>query len=69
MSIGDIARYVFKKLEINLPIGIDTNYYRPQELDFLRGDSSKIRALGWVPEFTTEQTLGEMINHWLKLYE
>jgi len=68
MSIGDIVRYVFKKLDINIPVGIDTNYYRPQELDYLKGDSSKIRSIGWEPEYTTEQTLDEMINHWIKIY-
>jgi len=70
MSIDDISRYVFHKL--GLPISLiyySGSYTRPQELDYLKGDSSKIRALGWQPEYTTEQTLDEMINHWMNIYK
>lgn len=69
MTVGDIVRYVYRSLKIDLPVTIDNNYLRPQELDYLKGDSSKIRALGWEPEFTTEQTLDEMINHWMNIYK
>lgn len=67
-TIRDIVNYVFKKLELEPPISINEKYNRPQELPYLKGDSSKIRALGWKPEFTTEQTLTEMINHWYRVY-
>lgn len=67
-SIEDIVRYVFKALNTVPPIDIIEQYKRPQELNYLKGDSSKIRALGWEPEYTTEQTLDEMITHWLKVY-
>lgn len=69
-SINEIARYVFQKVGVSLDlIKSDSLYKRPQELDYLRGDSSKIRSLGWKPEYSTEQTLGEMIEHWFKFYK
>lgn len=68
-SIDQIMRYVFNKLNISIQkiINGDT-YRRPQELPYLKGDSSKISVLGWEPEFTTAQTLDEMINYWLFHY-
>jgi len=70
-SIGGIVEYVFKNLGLIATQHIINSdiYQRPQELSYLKGDSSKIRALGWQPEFTTEQTLDEMIEHWMKVYE
>ena len=68
-SIGDILDYVLFKLRITgNRLKHNDSYTRPQELEYLKGDSSKIRSLGWVPEYTTEQTLDEMIKHWMKVY-
>lgn len=71
-SINQIANYVFNKLDISI-VRIKTfnseKYNRPQELNYLKGDSSKIRALGWVPEYTTEQTLDEMIDYCMNVYQ
>lgn len=41
---------------------------RPQELNYLKGDSSRIRELGWVPEYDTAKTLDEMIEYWETQY-
>jgi len=65
MSIDAIMRYVFAKLEIEPPYKSDEHYTRPQELNYLRGDSSKIRALGWKPEYTFESMIDEMIEYYL----
>jgi GDPmannose 4,6-dehydratase len=68
-SIEQILHYVYNKL--GLPPGVKNTdiYKRPQELNYLKGDSSKIRALGWLPEYTTEQTLDEMISYWMNIYK
>lgn len=68
-SIEDIVKYVFGKLNLGGHLTLGEIHLRPQELPYLKGDSSKIRALGWLPEYTTEQTLDEMIEHWMKYYE
>jgi GDPmannose 4,6-dehydratase len=42
-------------------------YMRPEELKYLKGDSSKAREiLGWTPEYTFESMLEEMIERWEK---
>lgn len=68
-SIGDIVTYVFNRLDIDIPVTVNQIYTRPQELLYLKGDSSRIRALGWQPEYTTEHTLDEMIEYWMRFYE
>ena len=40
-------------------------YMRPEELKYLKGDSSKAReVLGWQPEYTFESMMDEMIERW-----
>jgi len=67
-SVGDIVRYVYRQLDIDVPVEVNGQHFRPQELQYLKGDSSKIRSLGWKPEYTTEQTLDEMIAYWMRHY-
>jgi GDPmannose 4,6-dehydratase len=63
--------YVFSKLGLNYQDYIVQNqkFLRPEELKYLKGDSSKIRALGWSPEFTFESLMDDMIDHWIKIYK
>jgi GDPmannose 4,6-dehydratase len=69
-SIKDILVYVYEKLGLDWMTTFHAeNMERPNELKYLKGDSSRIRALGWKPEFTTAQTLDEMIEFWMNEYQ
>lgn len=47
-------------------IKIDPKYYRPEELEHLKGDSSKLKdAIGWRPLYTFESMIEEMVEYWL----
>jgi len=49
-------------------IAVDPTYFRPTEVDLLIGDASKAKTeLGWVPEYTLEQLVNEMMKSDLKL--
>ena len=70
-SVRDMCKYVFKKLKMNYQDYIvqDEKYMRAEELDYLRGDASKLKnTFGWKPEFTFEMLMDEMIHHWMKIY-
>jgi GDPmannose 4,6-dehydratase len=69
-SINDVVEYVFNKLDLASPfhVVIDPKHTRPNELDYLKGDASRIRALGWEPKFTFETLLDEMIENWMTHY-
>ena len=66
-SVRDMCEYVFKALDLNYEAYVkqDDKFLRPEELKYLKGDSSKIRALGWIPEYTFETMMDEMIAYWL----
>ena len=45
-------------------IKVDQRYFRPTEVDSLKGDYSKAaRELGWEPKFTLEDIVEEMVDH------
>jgi GDPmannose 4,6-dehydratase len=49
-------------------IEISSEFYRPADVDFLLGDSSKARAqLGWTPEYSFDDLVADMCVHDLKL--
>lgn len=70
-SVRDMCDYVFGKLGLDYNDYVVQNpkYLRPEELPYLKGDSTKIRSeLGWTPEYTFEMLMDEMIDHWMEIY-
>jgi GDPmannose 4,6-dehydratase len=66
-SVGDMVEYVFGKLGMDWThyVKKDPKYFRPEELEDLKGDSTKLRELtGWEPKYTFETLLDEMIEFW-----
>ena len=71
-SVGDMCDYVFNKLDLDYKDYViqDERFMRPEDLKYLKGDSTKLReTLGWKPEYTFETLMDEMIEHWLKIYD
>ena len=69
-TIRDMCKVTFEKLGLNYEdyVEVDPKYFRAQELDFLKGDSSEIReVLGWKPEYTFESMVEEMVDHWMEI--
>ena len=51
-------------------IKVDEKHMRAEELHNLKGDSTKMRnELGWVPYYTFEEMLDEMVEYWLEYYK
>jgi GDPmannose 4,6-dehydratase len=51
-------------------ITVDEKYLRPEELEDLKGDSSKLREVtGWEPNYTFEEMMDEMVDYWLDFYK
>lgn len=66
-SVRYLCEYTFSKLGLDYKdyIGVDERYLRPEELNDLKGDASKLRALGWEPSYSFEAMIDEMIEFWL----
>ena len=66
-SVRQLCEYTFTQLglEYEQYVQQDQKFVRPEELRYLKGDSSKAREiLGWKPEYTFETMLDEMIEEW-----
>ena len=71
-TVLDLVKYVFTALELDWGkyIKEDQKYIRPEELENLKGDNTKlITNLGWEPKYTFESMLDEMIEFWLNNYK
>ena len=51
-------------------IKISKSYFRPSEVDSLKGDSKKAKKiLGWKPKYSIDSLIDDMIQHETKKYE
>jgi GDPmannose 4,6-dehydratase len=65
-SVRDLCKLVFSRLDLNYEdyVTVDSVYYRPYELDDLKGDPSKAeKVLNWSREYTFESMIDEMITN------
>ncbi len=70
-SVKELCIYVFDKLGLYWEQWVkqDEKFLRPEELKDLKGDSSKLKSItGWLPEYTFETMLDEMIEFWISYY-
>ena len=69
-SVRELCEYVFSKLGLNYKdyVKVDPKYFRAEELHDLKGDSSKLRKLGWKPKHNFVSLLDDMINYWSVKY-
>jgi len=71
-SVREMCELVFKYLDLNYKDYISQNpkFMRPEELPYLKGDSTKIReTLKWKPEYTFESMMHEMCDHWMDVLQ
>ena len=67
-SVRDLCETVFSKLNMDYKDYVVQNeaFMRPEELKYLKGDSSGTRdCLGWSPEYTFDTMIDEMIESWM----
>lgn len=70
-SVKDLCDYTFNSLGLDYKdyLVIDEKHFRPEELENLKGDSTKLRKnLGWETKYTFESMIDEMIKYWLDYY-
>ena len=71
-SVREMCDIVFKYLDLDYRDYVTQNpkFLRPEELPYLKGDSTKIReTLGWKPEYTFEGMMHEMCDHWMDVLQ
>jgi GDPmannose 4,6-dehydratase len=71
-SVREMCKLVFGYLDLNYEDYVVQNpkYLRPEELPYLKGDSTKIRTeLGWKPKYTFEEMMEEMAEYWLNYFK
>ena len=71
-SVREMCELVFKYLDLDYRDYVVQNpkFLRPEELPYLKGDSTKIReTLGWKPEYTFESMMHEMCDHWMDVLQ
>lgn len=67
-SVRDLCELTFRSLGMNYLDYVvqDPKFMRPEELRYLKGDSSDIRnILNWKPKYNFESMIEEMIDHWM----
>ena len=63
-SVREFCELAFGEVGLDYKkyVVIDDRFYRPAEVDQLVGDATKIRELGWKPEYNFEELIRDMVH-------
>ena len=70
-SVRELCDYAFKRVGLDYTKYVTQNpkFLRPEELKYLKGDSTKARTtLNWLPEYDLESLISEMVDSWIDHY-
>jgi GDPmannose 4,6-dehydratase len=65
-TVEDLVRTAFSSAGLNWQeyVKIDQAFFRPAEVDHLRGDASKAKSkLGWTPKVSFDELVAMMVDH------
>jgi len=68
-TVRQLCEYVFSSLGLRYEDYVvqSPEFTRPEELNYLKGDSQEIRKiLGWTPKYSFETMIDEMIDVWMQ---
>ena len=68
-TVRELVQGVFERLDLDYTQYTFQNpkFLRPEELPYLKGDSSKARkVLGWEPQVSFEELIDEMVESWMR---
>jgi len=71
-SVREMCEVVFSYLDLDYNDYVVQNpkFLRPEELPYLKGDSTKFRKkMGWKPEYTFKALMHEMVDHWMDVLQ
>ena len=71
-TVRELCEYAFTEVDLDYRdyVVTEKKFFRPEELEFLKGDSTKLReATGWKPGYTFESMITEMVEYWDKIYK
>jgi GDPmannose 4,6-dehydratase len=71
-SVREMCEVVFSYLGLDYKDYVVQNpkYVRPEELPYLKGDSTKLReTFGWEPDYSFEELMYEMCDHWMDVLQ
>ena len=64
------SSFLYLNLDYKDYVTQNPKFLRPEELPYLKGNSTKMRnALGWKPEYTFEALMHEMVDHWMDVLQ
>jgi GDPmannose 4,6-dehydratase len=70
-SVREFCELAFSYLDLDYQkyVAVDEKFYRPAEVEYLMGDSTKARReLNWEPKYTFRQLVEEMVESDLNLF-
>lgn len=71
-SVREMCEVVFQYLGLDYKDYVVQNpkFLRPEELPYLKGDSTKLReTFNWEPEYTFKSMMYEMCDHWMDILQ
>lgn len=71
-SVEELCDFSFGLVNLNYKdyVEVSDKFLRPEELNILKGDSSKLRVFtGWKPKYTFESMIEEMVKYWIDFYK